>query len=349
MNFGSDNMGPAHPKVMESVLHANDGYAIPYGGDLLMDEVRDRLRTLFEAPEAEVFLVATGTAANALALSTLVQPWQAVFCSAVAHIHADECGAPELFTGGSKLILVPETDARIDAKGLSTTIEEGLPRGLHFVQRGALSLTQVTERGTVYPPGTLAELAQIAKAHDMPVHLDGARFANALVALGCSPAEMTWKAGIDAVSFGATKNGCMGVEAVILFDPDWAAEFAFRRKRGAHLFSKHRYLSAQMAAYLRDDLWLDMARASNAAMARLAKGLRALPGTTLLHPVEANMAFVTLPRAAHIRAIREGAAYFLTLEELEGGAPDDPIAARLVTNWSTTDDEIDRFLALLAG
>ncbi len=349
MNFGSDNMGPAHPKVMEAVVRANDGYAIPYGYDALMEKAREHLRTVFEAPEAEVFLVATGTAANSLALSTLVEPWQAVFCSAVAHIHSDECGAPELFTGGSKLILVPEQDARIDAVGLTRTIEEGLPRGLHYVQPGALSVTQVTERGTVYSIDTLTALGQIAKSYNMPVHLDGARFANALVSLGCTPAEMTWKASIDAVSFGATKNGCLGVEAVILFDPDRAAEFAFRRKRGAHLFSKHRYLSAQMAAYLTDDLWLDLARASNAAMARLADGLRALPDATLLHPVEANMAYVTLPRAAHRRAVAAGAEYFMTLADLEGGKDDDPVPARLVTNWSTTDAEIDEFLSLVSG
>ncbi len=348
MNFASDNTGPVHPRVMEALARANEGYAMPYGEDALMAEVRSRLRQVFEAPEAEVFLVATGTAANSLALSTLVKPWQAIYCSRVAHIHADECGAPELFSG-AKLVLADETDAKMTPATLAAAIEEGLPRGLHFVQPGAVSITQVTERGTVHSLDELRALTAVARRHGLPVHMDGARFANALVALGCTPAEMTWKAGIDALSFGGTKNGLMAVEAVVLFDPARAAEFVFRRKRGAHLFSKHRYLSAQMAAYLEDGLWLTMARQANAAMARLAKGLARVPGARFVHPAEANMAYVSLPRAAHRRAIAGGAQYFLTLDDIAGGHDDDPVPARLVCDWSIPDADIDRFLDLVRG
>ncbi|MDU8943363.1 threonine aldolase family protein [Ovoidimarina sediminis] len=348
MNFASDNTGPAHPDVMAALLRANEGYATPYGEDALMGPVRDRIRETFGAPEAEVFLVATGTAANSLALACLVEPWQAIYTSAVSHIQADECGAPEFFTGGAKLVLVPETDARMTPEGLDATIREGLPRGLHFVQPGAVSITQVTERGTVYGLDTLAGLTHVAKAHGCPVHMDGARFTNALVALGATPAEMSWKAGIDVLVFGGTKNGLMGAEAVVFFDPAKRDEATFRRKRGAQLFSKHRYLSAQFAAYLEDDLWLRMARAANDAGQRLAKGLAALPHADLLHPAEANMIYVALPRAAHRRAVTAGAEYFMTLDALEGGAEDDMIPARLVTNWATTEAEIEAFLAHIA-
>jgi len=349
MNFGSDNAGPAHPKVMEAVLRANDGYDLPYGDDAVMDLVTERIRETFEAPKAEVFLVATGTAANSLALATLVQPWEAIFCSRVAHIHVDECGAPEFYSAGAKLVLVDETDARIAPEDLDAAIREGLDRGLHYVQPGAVSLTQVTERGTIYSLDQLAALTTVARDHDLPVHLDGARFANACMALQCSAADMSWRAGIDIVSFGATKNGCLGVEAIVAFDSDRAGELTFRRKRGGHLFSKHRCLSAQMAAYLEGGLWRKMATAANRAAARLTEGLRTLQDARTLHPVDANMVYVSLPRETHRRAVEAGAEYFMTLEDLDGGAPDDPIPARLVTNWSTTDDEVDRFLTLLAG
>lgn len=348
MNFGSDNTGPVHPDVMAALVRANAGHATPYGDDALMKVARARIREAFEAPEAEVFLVTTGSAANSLALSTLVEPFEAIYCSAVAHIHTDECGAPEFYTGGSKLVLVPEGDGKMTPDDLGTAIREGLPRGLHFVQPGAVSLTQVTERGTVYGKDEIAGLAGAAGAHGLPVHMDGARFANALVALGAEPAEMTWRAGIDALSLGGTKNGLMGVEAVVLFDPSRARELSFRRKRAAHLVSKHRYLSAQMAAYLAEDLWRRMATASNAMAARMAHGLGQLPHARLLHPTDANMIYVELPRGAHRRAVAAGADYFLTLEDLAGGSEDDPVEVRLVTNWATTEDEVDRFLTLVA-
>lgn len=348
MNFASDNTAPAHPRVMEAVMRANEGYAAPYGAEPRMAELTARLREIFEAPDAEVFLVATGTTANSLALATLVQPWQAIYCSRVAHIHTDECGAPEFYTNGAKLVLVDEDHGLIKPDALEQTVQEGLGRAIHYVQPGAVALTQVTERGTVYPVQHLGALGNVARAYGLPVHLDGARFANAMVSLGCTPAEMTWKAGVDAVSFGATKNGCLDVEAVIFFEPGRAMEFEHRRKRAGHLFSKHRYFSAQMAAYLEEDLWLEMARSANAAGSRLEDGLNALPHAELHHPVDANMLFVSLPRAAHRRAVEAGAFYYLSLSDLDGGSDDDPISVRLVTNWSTTEDEVDQFLSLVA-
>ena len=348
MNFASDTTGPVHPKVFEALARANDGYQPGYGADAIMDRVRDRIRDIFEAPEAEVFLVSTGTVANALILATLIQPWEAVYASAVSHIHMDECGAPEFFAGGAKLVLVPETHGRMTPADLDAAIREGRPRGVHYVQPGAVSVTQVTECGTVHTLEDLAALGATAKTHGLPAHLDGARFANAIASLGCTPAEMTWKAGYEAVSFGGTKNGLLGVEAAILFDPSKAREFAFRQKRAGQLFSRHRFLSAQFDAVLQDDLWLDTARAANRAGRRLSDGLKALPHAQLDHPTEANMVFARLPRAAHRRAVHAGAQYYMTLEDLEGGSDEDLIPTRLVTNWATTDEEIDRFLGLVA-
>ncbi len=345
MFFASDNTGPVHPQIMAALTQANDGFAMPYGADPLMDEVRTRLRDIFEAPEAAVYLVATGTAANSLALATLTQPYETVFCSPVAHIHEDECNAPEFFTGGAKLTLVPGGD-RMTPEALRAAIAKEESRGVHGPQRGAVSITNVTERGSVYALSEIEALCAVAKDFGLPVHLDGARFANALVAMNCSPADMTWKAGVDAVSFGGTKNGCMGVEAVIFFDPAKAWEFELRRKRGAHLFSKHRYLSAQMAGYLRDDLWLASARAANANAARLAEGLRA-KGARFLHDPQANMIFAALPRAAHKRLHEAGAKYYIWEGSLEGDDPDEMLAARLVCDWSIGAERIDAFLALI--
>ncbi|HBS50687.1 MAG TPA: low specificity L-threonine aldolase [Rhodobacteraceae bacterium] len=347
MYFASDNSGPVHPQIMETLAGANTGHVWAYGADPLMEEVRARLREIFEAPEAAVYLVATGTAANALALATLCQPWQTVFCSPVAHIHEDECNAPEFYTGGAKLTLVGEGD-RMSAEALRGAVEAEETRGVHGPQRGPVSITTVTERGTIYTLDELQALSGVAKEFDLPVHLDGARFANALVALGCTPAEMTWKAGVDAVSFGGTKNGCMGVEAVIFFDPAKAWEFELRRKRGAHLFSKHRYLSAQMAGYLRDDLWLGLARQANAKAAKLAEGLRK-GGAEFLHAPEANMLFAAFPRRVHRALQASGAMYHMWSGSLEGTDADEMLAARLVCDWSIPEADIARFLAHVTG
>lgn len=342
MFFASDNGGPAHPQVMAALAHANEGYAMPYGADPIMDKVRGQIREIFEAPEAAVYLVATGTAANALALACYAQPWQTIFCAPMAHIQEDECNAPEFYTGAAKLTLVTGGDKMTPA-ALEQAIAGEEMRGVHGPQRGPVSITQVTERGGVYARDHLESLTAVAEAYRLPVHLDGARFANALVALGCTPAEMTWKLGVDVLSFGGTKNGCMGVEAVIFFDPDKAWEFELRRKRGAHLFSKHRYLSAQMAGYLENGLWLDSAEQANANAARLAAGLRDA-GAEFLHPPEANMIFAAFPRRIHRRLHEAGAKYYVWEGSLEGDDPDEPLAARLVCDWSIGAEQIDAFL-----
>jgi threonine aldolase len=341
MFFASDNSSGVPPEVLAALATANEGYAPSYGNDPVMTRVRDRLRDVFEAPEAAVYLVATGTAANALAMSLACPPWGAVFCHRFAHAAEDECGAPEFYTGGAKLVLVEGAHGKMTPETLAASLARTGASGVHGVQRGMLSITNVTEAGTVYSVAEVVALAALARARDLPVHMDGARFANALVATNASPAEMTWKAGVDILSFGGTKNGLMGVEAVILFDPAKAWEFELRRKRGGHLFSKHRYLSAQMDAYLQDDLWLRLARHANAMGARLSSGIASLPGGSLMHPVQANMMFAQVPQAAHDRATAAGAAYYQMPHLGEG-------ACRLVCSWSTTEPDVDHFLGLLA-
>lgn len=344
MFFASDNASGAPPEIMAALLKANEGYDRSYGGDRIMAEVTARIRDIFEAPEAAVYLVATGTVANALAIATLTPPWGAVFCHRHAHIEMDECGAPEFYTAGAKLVLVDGVHGRMTPETLSAALETTGASGVHGVQRGMLSITNVTEAGTVYTPTEIAALTAQARARGLPCHLDGARFANALVALGCTPAEMTWKAGIDAVSFGGTKNGLLGVEAVIFFDPAHAWEFELRRKRAGHLFSKHRYLSAQMLAYLTDDLWLTLATRANAMGARLGEGIAALNSAALAHPTQANMVFANWEPGGHARLQAAGAVYYD-----QRPLPDGRETARMVASWSTTEADVDDFITALRG
>ena len=340
MWFASDNASGAAPEIMAAVQRANEGFARSYGADAIMDRVRAQLRTVFNAPEAAVYLVATGTAANALSLALFCPPWSAVFSHPEAHIVVDECGAPEFYTNGAKLVTVEGAHGKMTPATLAQTLGR-VGDSVHSVQKGILSITNVTEAGTVYSPGEVAALTTLAKAHGLPCHLDGARFANALAATGATASEMTWKAGIDVVSFGGTKNGCLGVEAVVIFDAAKAWEFELRRKRGGHLFSKHRFLSAQMEAYLTDNLWMRLATHANAMASRLALGIAKMPQTHLLHPAGANILFPEWPEGTHERAEARGANYY------RWTAPQGRESARLVASWSTTTADVDGLLAAI--
>lgn len=345
MYFASDNGSAAAPRIMDAVMRANAGTAASYGAEPMMERVTALVREVFEAPRAVVHLVATGTAANALALATLAPPWGAIFCHETAHVAVDECGAPEFFTGGARLVSIPGADGRITPGALQHAIDGVIEGDVHRVQRGALSLTNLTEAGTLYAPDDIGALTALAHEAGMPVHLDGARLANALVASGATPAEMVTRAGVDMLSLGGTKNGCLGVEAVVLFDPARAWEFELRRKRGGHLVSKHRFLSAQMAACLEDGLWLRLAAKANEEGQRLAAGLRNMPGVTIFHPPQANMIFVHWPAEVEAR-LRAGGAEFYGGPAVGAPPGDGRKVARLVTSWATTPEEVDRFLAL---
>ncbi len=335
MRFASDNTSGAAPEIMAAILKANEGYERSYGADAAMDRVTALVRDIFQAPEAAVYLVATGTAANALSIATHCPPWGGVFCHRHAHIAEDECNAPEFYSG-AKLVLVSGAQGKMTPATLADALSVTGESGVHGVQRGMLSLTNVTEAGTVYSPAEITALTAQAKARGIPSHLDGARFANALVATGASPAEMTWKAGIDVLSLGGTKNGCLGVEAVILFAPAKAWEFELRRKRGGHLFSKHRFLSAQMEAYLTDGLWLRLAAQANAMGQRLLTGLRDRQAHVPDAP--ANMLFPEWAPGKHDRLEAAGAVYY------RFPAPEGHERARLVASWSTTEADVDSFL-----
>ncbi len=341
MFFTSDNASGAAPEIMAALARANEGFARSYGADDIMARVTARVREVFQHPEAAVYLVPTGTAANSLALAIYAQPWTAVFAHTDAHIAVDECGAPEFYTNGAKLMPVDGAHGKMTPETLAKAIDPIGQGGVHGVQRGLISITNVTEAGTVYTSAEVAELTTVAKTYGLPCHMDGARFTNALVTTNTSAADMTWAAGIDVLTFGGTKNGCMGVEAVVIFDPAKAWEFELRRKRGGHLFSKHRFLSAQMEAYLTDDLWLRLATHANTMGARLAQGIDAIPDAHLTHPVQANMLFPEWPIGTHARAEAAGAAYY------QMPAPEGREGARLVASWNTTEAEVDGLLAAL--
>jgi threonine aldolase len=345
MNFASDNAAGIAPEILAAISQANAGKALSYGHDEWTKRVEQKFASMFER-EVAVFLVTTGTAANALALAHLTPPWGAVLCHEQAHIATDECGAPEFYGAGIKLVGLAGASGKI----APATLRSALGRqwgGPHHVTPLVLSLSQATEAGTIYRPGELTELADIAHAHGLAVHVDGARLGNAIARMNAAPDEVSWKAGVDALSFGATKGGALAAEAVVFFDPARAAGMAERRKRGGHLISKHRFIAAQLAAYCTDDLWLKLARHANDMADRLAAGLSALD-VLPIWPVEANEVFVPLPRKMDERLRCAGAIY----HSWETGAlcneismPRDCTLVRLVTSFATSPEEVDEFLA----
>ena len=343
MNFASDNTAPVAPEILDAIVKANTGYASGYGGDDWTYGVERRLSEIFERDVA-AYLVPTGTAANALSLAQVAPPFGAVFCHAESHIATDECGAPEFFGGGFKLVGLAGEGAKIAPQTLQAALAGYGDHSPHQMTASALSITQASEAGTIYRTDEIATLCEAAKRRGLAVHMDGARFANALVRLNATPAQMTWRSGIDVLSFGATKNGALAAEAVVIFDPERARFFGERRKRGGHLLSKHRFLAAQFSAYLAGDLWLRLARHANDMADRLAQKLTAL-GLKPLWPVEANLLFVALPRSLDDKLKAAGAAYYVRPSE-SVNLPADRVLARLVTSYSTQDEDIDRFVHL---
>lgn len=350
MNFASDNTVGASRKILDAIVVANEGSDSAYGTDLLTAEATRRLGEVFDR-EIACFFVTTGTAANALALGAVSPPFGAVFCHTRAHVIEDECGAPEMFTGGAKLIGIAGRAGKVAPQEFSATLAE-FPRGpVKQVQPAALSLSQATECGTIYTCEELAELAAIAHGAGLMVHMDGARFANALVAKACTPAEMSWKAGIDVLSFGATKNGALACEAVIFFDPAKAASLPYQRKRSGHTLSKGRFLGAQMIAYLENGHWLDLAATANAHAGRLAEGLATVPGVRLAWPSEANEIFAILPSRVDMALKAAGVLYydwnFHGFEGEIGQHGTDEAFVRLVTSFATRSPDIERFLSIV--
>lgn len=351
MNFASDNGAGVAPQILDAIAASSRVNAPAYGADEYTVRAQALLSEAFETRVA-AFLVATGTAANALALSALVDPWDAIFCHEEAHIHDDECGAPELFTGGAKLVGIAGEGGKITPEGLREALER-FPHGLvKSAQPGALSLSQATEAGTIYSVAEVLELSSIAHHGGIGVHMDGARFANALVSARATPADMTWRAGVDILTLGATKNGALACEAVLFFDPARAANFVFQRKRGGQTLSKGRFLGAQMEAYLADGLWLGLAERANASARRLSRDLVTTPGVRLAWPTEVNEVFVVAPKATVERWRAAGAVFheWSTRAIAPDRAPrKDETLVRLVTSFETASSEIDRLTSICAG
>jgi threonine aldolase len=343
VNFASDNVYGVDPRIMQAMVEANARLTdVSYCHDDGSKQVDVRLSEVFET-EVKSFLVVNGTGANSLALSAICPPFGGVFCHADSHINSDECNAPELITGGAKLITIAGDGNKLQPAALRYKISQFL-HGEHGAKPSALSITQATELGTVYSVDEIKALTAVAKGHGLKVHMDGARFANALVALGCSPAEMTWKAGVDVLSFGGTKNGGMILEAVVFFDTSLADDFLYRRKRAAQLVSKGRYLSAQMLAYLRDDVWLPNAKRANGLAQVLARGLQSSNRARLSNPTQANEVFAIMPRST-FDAVQAAGAHFY--EWPMDGLAEVDVHCRFVLSFATPEEHVEQFLKLM--
>ena len=332
MNFCSDNATGVSPEIMAAIAAANCGAVLSYGDDEYTKRLQVKFSDLFET-SVTVFPVATGSAANALALAVMTPPYGAVYCHGDAHINLDECGAPEFFTGGAKLVTLTGNHAKIEAEALGKIIDKAGAGVVHHIQPAAVSITQATEAGTVYNPAEVSHISEVVRHHNLHLHMDGARFANAVASLGCSPADVTWRAGVDILSFGATKNGAMAAEAVVFFNQKLAKTFPFYRKRSGHLFSKMRFLSAQLEAYITDDLWLRNAAHANQMAAKLAQGLAGVEGLIFCHPVEANEIFMQLSESVIAAVLAEGFQFYRW--DSEAGC-----TVRLVTAFNTQEADV---------
>ena len=334
MRFFSDNTASACPEILTALQEANHGLTRPYGEDEWTERLDRAFSALFGS-EVRAFAVATGTAANALSLATLSPPYGAIFAHQKAHIATDESGAPGFFTGGAQLMLLPGEHGRLAPETFAAAL--AAPQDVHTVQPAAVSLTQPTEFGTVYRPAELAQIAATAHARGLKVHMDGARFANAVAFLGCHPADITWRVGVDVLSFGATKNGALGAEAVVFFDAALVRDFELRRKRAGQLFSKSRYLAAQLLAYIDSGLWRRNAERTN----RLAQEIGRAAGTALLHPVEANEVFLAL--GVELRQALRAAGFEFYDSGVESAGE-----ARFVVSWDQPQGDVPALCAALA-
>ena len=336
IDYRSDNTGRAAPEILEALIRANHDTALGYGADEWTATLQRRFSELFETA-VRVFPVATGTAANALSLAAASPSWGIVYCSEAAHINTSEANAAGFFGGGLKLAPVAGEYGRISPERLADTLAAVAPGQLHRGQPAAVNLTQASDLGTVYSLAEIRAVAEAAQSRGLRLHMDGARFANALARLGCSPAEASWRCGIDIMSFGATKNGGALCDAIVVFAPELADGLAVQLRRAGQVWSKMRFASAQLLAYVENGLWLDMARASNAIAARIAAGLAGIPGVRLLAPVEVNEIFLELPGAVMDALEADGFGFYRRSKTL----------ARFVCRFDTTEVEADALIAAL--
>jgi threonine aldolase len=336
IDYRSDNTGRAAPEILEAIVRANTGTALGYGADEWTARLQERFGELFETT-VRVFPVATGTAANALSLAAASPSWGLVYCSEAAHINTSEANAAGFFGGGLKLVPVAGPHGRLDPDAFARTLTAVQPGQLHRGQPAAVNITQASDLGTAYALAELRAIAETAKSRGLKIHMDGARFANALARLGCSPAEMSWRSGVDILSFGATKNGGALCDAIVVFNPELADALAVQLRRAGQVWSKMRFASAQLMAYIENGLWLRLAAASNAAAGRIAAGVAGLPGLRLVAPVEVNEIFLELPAAAMDALERDGFQFYRRSVTL----------ARFVCRFDTSEAEADALVAAL--
>jgi threonine aldolase len=336
LRFYSDNTATLAPEILAAIVEANQGHAIAYGDDpwtLRLDEV---LGKFFGTP-VRAFAVSTGTAANSLSLATLSPPWGAIYAHEEGHIGVDECGAPQFFTGGAQLVSLLGEHGKLTCGALQAAVEKH-PPNVHTVQPAVVSLTQATELGTAYRPEEIAAIGKLAHERGLTVQMDGARFANAVAFLGCHPGDVTWRAGVDVLSFGATKNGALAAEAVVFFNRDLVRDFEFRRKRSGHLISKSRFVAAQLLAYVETEVWLRNARRANDLAQRIGRAA----GPRLLHPVEANEVFVRIGEHRKAR-LREAGFEFYDWGPTGNGE------SRFVASWDQREQDVDALIQALAS
>ena len=335
--FASDNYAGICPEAFAAMAEANQGHEVSYGNDTWTAKASDLIREVFET-NCEVFFVFNGTSANSLSLASLCQSYHSILCHAQAHIETAECGAPEFFANGTKVLLLPGADGKIDPKAIDSAVNKRTD--IHYPKPRVVSLTQATELGTVYSVEELRAVTDAARRFHLRVHMDGARFANAVVALGVTPKEITWQAGVDVLCFGGSKNGIALGEAVVFFNPELAREFDYRCKQGGQLASKMRFLSAPWVGMLQDGAWLRYGQHTNAMARRLEAAIRHLPHVEIAHPVQTNTVFARLPDEVVQGLYQRGWKFYTHVSQDN---------ARLMTSWDTTPEDVDAFAADLAG
>ncbi len=341
MDFVSENTAPVHPAFIDAVVNANDGFALNFENDAWTESAHRRLSDFFET-ELTAYPAITGTATNAIALAAIVPTWGSILCHREAHIQTQECGAPEMYAGGARQILLPGEHGKIDKKELQRYLKDadfGIP---YAVQPAALSLTQQTEAGTAYEVSELEDLCGIAKSFGLKVHMDGARFANAVAAKGCTPAEMSWKAGVDVLCLGATKSGALGAEVIVSFDRELNQKLTYIRKRGGHLIPKSRFISAQIEAYIEGDVWLKNGRHANMLARKLAEGLANCPHVKIVHPVDGNEVFLEMPDKVADTLEAEGFKFTRNWCKR-------PPHHRFVFSWASSSDDVAMLINACCG
>ena len=332
-DFASDNYAGVCPEAIEAIQQANDGFQRSYGDDRFTEEASNKIRELFDT-NCDVYFVFNGTAANSLALAAMCQSYHSVISHNLAHVETDECGAPEFFSNGTKLLTVPGENGKVDVNEVERTITKRTD--IHYPKPKVISITQSTELGTVYSLSELAEIHGIAHKYGLKVHMDGARFANGVASLNVAPKETTWRVGVDVLSFGGTKNGMPVGEAIVFFDRELSQEFAYRCKQAGQLASKMRFISAPWITMLESEGWLANAKAANSAARKLAAQLEPIEGIEISYPVEANAVFLKMDETVIKRLKDKGWFFYQFIGEG---------SARFMTSWATTDEKIDELVA----